>query len=142
MRKTLVGLHKVDLSGIVPAHQWKVPLPDGKDHAAHDAQVALPVKGKAPGVWLIVAKAGSHEASTLVIKTDLKVELQRVGNKVRAYVTDGAGAPVRGAYVTVSDGSQIRARGVTDGRGVFEAPGVGTTPSVVVSKGDRYAIAR
>ena len=74
--------------------------------------------------------------------TDLKVELQRVGDKVRAYVTDADGKPVRGAYVTVSNGRQIRARGVTDGRGVFEAPGIGATPSVVVSKGDRYAIAR
>ncbi len=142
VRKTLVDLHKVDLSGIVPAHQWTVALKDGKDHAAHDADVVLPVKGKAPGVWLVVAKAGDHEASTVVIKTDLRVVLQRVGNKVRVYVTGADGLPVRGAYVTVSDGKSIRARGVTDGRGVFEAPGVGATPSVVVSKGDRYAIAR
>ena len=62
---------------------------------------------------------------------------------MRVYVTDGAkGAPVRGAYVTVSDGRAIRARGLTDARGVFEAPGVGDTPFVVVSAGDRYAIAR
>jgi hypothetical protein len=65
-----------------------------------------------------------------------------VGDKVRAYVTEQGGKPVRGAYVTVSNGSAIRARGVTDGRGVFEAPGVGSTPFVVVSEGDRAAIAR
>ena len=61
---------------------------------------------------------------------------------VHEYATDAAGRSVRGAYVTVSDGKQIRARGLTDGRGIFEAPGVGSTPFVVVSKGDRYAIAR
>ena len=143
VRKTLEGLHKIDLSGIVPAHEWTVPLGGAADHAEHAVDVALPIEGAAPGVWLIVAKAGPHEASSLVIRTDLRVVLQNVGEKVRVYVTSvGRGDPVRGAYVTVSDGSTIRARGLTDGRGVFEAPGVGSTPFVVVSAGDRYAIGR
>ena len=78
----------------------------------------------------------------MVIKTDLKVVLQAVGEKVRVYATGADGKGVRGAYVTVSDGRTIKARGTTDGRGVFEAPGVGAKPFVVVSLGDRYAIAR
>ena len=143
VRKTLEGLHRIDLSGIVPAHEWTVALEGAEDHTEHAADVALPVKGADAGVWLVVAKAGRHEASSLVIRTDLKVVLQQVGRKVRVYVTDSKqGAPVRGAYVTVSDGRSIRARGLTDGRGVFEAPGVGDKPFVVVSAGDRYAIAR
>ena len=143
VRKTLDGLHKIDLSGIVPAHEWTVALMGAEDHGAHAADIALPVKGAKPGVWLVVAKSGKHEASSLVIRTDLEVVLQQVGNKVRVYVTDKVKrAPVRGAYVTVSDGRSIRARGLTDGRGVFEAPGVGSSPFVVVSAGDRYAIAR
>ena len=89
-----------------------------------------------------MAKAGRHEATSLIIKTDLKVVLQRLGEKVRVYVTDAAGENVRGAYVTVSNGRAMRARGQTDGRGIFEAPGVGQTPFVVVSAGDRYAIGR
>ena len=91
---------------------------------------------------LVVVKAGDHEAKTLVVKTDLTVVLQRIGEKVRVYVTDPAGEPVREAYVTIADGNRIRARGLTDGRGVFEAPGVGAGTAVLVSKGDRYAIAR
>ncbi len=143
VRKTLEGLHRIDLSGIVPAHEWKASFEDHGDHAEHVAQVGLPVKGAGAGVWLVIAKAGSHETSSLVIKSDLKVVLQQVGKKVRVYVTDTKkGAPVRAAYVTVSDGRAIRARGLTDGRGIFEAPGVGSTPFVVVSSGDRYAIAR
>ena len=89
-----------------------------------------------------MAKTGELETSTVVIKTDLKVVLQSVGEKVRVYVTDAAGKNVRGAYVTVSDGQAIKARGQTDGRGLFEAPGVGAKPFVVVSLDDRYAIAR
>jgi len=77
-----------------------------------------------------------------VIRSDIRVVLQRVGRKVRVYVTDAKRGAVRGAYVTVSDGSAIRARGLTDGRGVFDDPGVGAKPFVVVSAGDRYAIGR
>ncbi|MDA1195463.1 MAG: tetratricopeptide repeat protein [Planctomycetota bacterium] len=143
VRKTLEGLHRIDLSGIVPTHEWTATFSDNGDHAEHETSVALPMEGAAPGVWLVIAKAGSHEASSLVIKTDLDVVLQQVGDKVRVYATDAVKrTPVRGAYVTVSDGRTIRARGLTDGRGVFEAPGVGDTPFVVVSSGDRYAIAR
>jgi len=65
-----------------------------------------------------------------------------LGEKVRVYVTDPAGEPIREAYVTIADGNRIRARGLTDGRGVFEAPGVGAGTAVLVSKGDRYAVAR
>ncbi|MDJ0975331.1 MAG: MG2 domain-containing protein [Planctomycetota bacterium] len=142
VRKTLVDLHRVDLSGIVPPYRWQAKLPDSGDHQAHERTLELPVEGSEPGVWLVIAKAGGIEASTLVIRTDLKVVLQRIGQKVRAYVTDATGRPIRGARVTVSNGREIRARGVTDGRGVFEAPGVGADVSVVVSKGERYAIAR
>ena len=140
--EVIEGLHKIDLSGIVPAHQWTVALEGYADHKEHSTEIALPVKGAAPGVWLVVAKSGKHEASCLVIRTDLEVALQRLGEKVRVYVTDARGRSVRGARVTVSNGQQIRARGLTDGRGVYEAPGVGKTPYVVVSSGDRYAIAR
>ena len=106
MRKTLEGLHRIDLSGIVPAHEWTAALEDHADHAEHETDVALPVEGADAGVWLVVAKAGGHEASSLVIRTDLRVVLQRLGEKVRVYVTDAQGRSVRGAYVTVSDGSQ------------------------------------
>ena len=46
-----------------------------------------------------MAKAGPHEAKSLVVKTDLVVVLQRVGEKIRVYVTDGEGNNVKGAYV-------------------------------------------
>ena len=84
-----------------------------------------------------LTKAGRHESSCLVIKTDLAVVLQRVGRKVRVHVTDAEGRNVRGAYVTVSDGKAMRGRGLTDGRGIYDAPGVGATPFVVVSAGGR-----
>ena len=142
VRRTLEGLNRIDLSGIAPSFEWSLTPKDGKDHAWHEASVELPAGKDAAGVFLVVAKAGDLETSTVVLKTDLKVVLQTVGEKVRVYVTDAAGKNVRGAYVTVSDGQTIKARGQTDGRGLFEAPGVGAKPFVVVSLDDRYAIAR
>jgi hypothetical protein len=147
VRKTLEGLNRIDLSGIVPSKEWTVTFADAGDHGDHEVLVDLPVEAGAPGVWLVVAKAGTpetglHEAGTLVVKTDLKATLQTVGEKARVYVTDAAGRGVRGAYVTVASAGQIRARGLTDGRGVFEAPGVGANPAAVVSKDDRYALGR
>jgi|GEM_PF-1769495 len=142
VRRTLEGLNKIDLSGITPAQEWTLKPEGGTDHAWHATSVELPVGKDAAGVYLVVVKAGAIETSTVVLKTDLQVALQRVGEKVRVHVLDATGKGVRGAFVTVSDGQAIKARGVTDGRGVFEAPGIGATPFVVVSSGDRYAIAR
>ncbi len=142
VRRTLEGLHDVDLSGIVAKDTWALKPPDGRDHRPHQTAVVLPVETGKAGAWLVVAKAGDHEAKALVIKTDLHVEIQHLGDKARVYVTDPAGAAVREAYVVVSDGQRIRARGMTDGRGAFEAPGVGPNALVVVSKDGRYAVAR
>ncbi|MFV1957808.1 MAG: MG2 domain-containing protein [Planctomycetota bacterium] len=142
VRKTLSGLHDVDLSGIVPAHAWEIAFADAQDRLGHRRDVELPVEAGKAGAWLLVVKAGDHEAKSLVIKTDLKVVLQWIGKKLRVHVIDPAGRGVAEAYVTVSDGQRIRARGLTDGRGLFEAPGVGTGAAVVVSKDDRYAVGR
>jgi len=142
MRRTLVGLNQIDLSGIAPAREWTVKLEGAADHGWHETAVELPLGKDAAGVFLVVAKSGALEAGALILKTDLTVALQRVGEKARVNVTDAAGKGVRGAYVTVSDGKSIRARGLTDGRGIFEAPGAGPAPFAVVNLGDRYATAR
>ena len=139
IRKTLNGLHKIDLSGLVPAHAWEYKV-ESKEQTT--TTVTIPTKETGPGVWLVIAKAGKHETSGLVTRTDLTVELQRVSEKkTRVYVTDAAGRGVRGAYVAVSDGRVIRTRGRTDGRGVLEATGPLKRAFVVVSQDDRYATA-
>jgi tetratricopeptide (TPR) repeat protein len=141
VRKSLEGLNRIDLAGIVPAKEWTVPL-DARPHVWAETEVALPVGADAPGAFLVLAKAGDLESATMVLKTDLRAVLQRAGEKVRVHVTDAAGTPVRDAYVTVSDGSAVKARGRTDARGVFEAPSAGASPAAVVNVGDRYALAR
>jgi hypothetical protein len=141
VRKSLDRLNRVDLAGIVPAKEWTLPA-GGAPYAWNDLAVDLPVGVGAAGAFLVVAKAGDLEAATMVVKSDLRAAVQRVGEKVRVHVTDAGGKPVRGAYVTVSDGKAIKARGLTDGRGVFEAPGAGVEAAAVASVGDRYALAK
>jgi hypothetical protein len=142
VRRTLVALNKIDLAGITPVKEWTISPKDGRDHGRHQTPVELPVGQDVAGVYLVVAKSGDLETSTIVVKTDLTVVLQPVGEKVRVHVTDAKGKGVRGAYVTVSDGSTIKARGLTDARGVFEAPGVGPNAFVVASLEERTAIAK
>jgi hypothetical protein len=142
VRKTLDGLNKIDLSGIAAQRQWDVPLPPVPGRLEGRVEADVGVAADAYGAWLVVAKAGDLEAATLVVKTGLVAELQRVGGKVRVLVRDASGAPVRGAYVAVSNGQAIRARGLTDARGVLEAPEVGPTAFAVASKGDQVALAR
>jgi hypothetical protein len=141
VRKSLEGLNRIDLAGIVPAKEWTVPL-DGRAYAWSETEVPLPVGRDAPGAFLVLARAGDLESATMVLKTDLRAVLQRVGEKARVHVTDASGAAVRDAYVTVSDGTAVKARGRTDARGVFEAPAAGALASAVVNVGDRYALAR
>ena len=102
----------------------------------------MPVGKDVAGVYLVVAKSGDMETSTIVVKTDLNVVIQAVGEKVRVHVTDASGKGVRAAYVTVSDGQTIKARGLTDARGIYEAPGVGANAFVVASLDDRIAIGK
>ncbi len=140
MRRTLVGLHRVNLAGLTAARTWSFTPTDAADHGWHTTALDLPVGADAAGVFLVVAKAGDREATTLVLKSDLRAALQPVGENVRVHVTDAAGRGVRGAFVAVSNGTAMVGRGVTDARGVLEVPGVGATPFVVVNVGDRVAV--
>src|SRR5439155_17218034 len=76
MRRTLEGLNRIDLSGIAPAQEWTVSPQGGGDHQGHETAVELPAGKDAAGVWLVVAKAGSLEASTVVVNPDLRPPLQ------------------------------------------------------------------
>jgi hypothetical protein len=79
VRRTLVGLNKIDLAGISPVKEWTLAPKDGQDHGRHQMPVELPVGQDVAGVYLVVAKSGDMETSTIVVKTDLTVVLQAVG---------------------------------------------------------------
>jgi uncharacterized protein YfaS (alpha-2-macroglobulin family)/TolA-binding protein len=140
-RMSLEGIHAVDLTGIAPLLEREVALGAATDHAWRDARVPLPVKE--PGTYLVVGKAGDLDKSTLVVVSDLQVELQRAQQRARVYVTTRAGAPAAGVRVRVTDGRRLVARGTTDGRGVFEGVVAGSGKlSVLVEREGHVALLR
>jgi len=146
VRPSLTDLHLVDLTGIAPVASQEARLPGAAPYreTAGAVDVALPEKGK-PGAFLVTIKAGDLERSCILLVSDLGLELQEAGGKVRAYATlPGPSGPVPApdVFAKVSDGSRIRASGRTDARGVFESGGIQGRASVVAEKEGHYAIAR
>lgn len=138
--KDLSRAADVDLTGVAPRRETEVTL-RGEPYAWNETSVPFPIAEK--GVYLVVAKAGDHDASSLAILTDLEVKVQRIGDKVRVYAIGRKdGKPVGEAFVTVSDGSRILGRGRTDARGMFEARGAQGPVSVVAEKDGHYALYR
>jgi len=133
----LRGASAVDLTGIDPVKAWQEELPG--DATPRKAEIALPAREK--GAYLVVGRAGDgedetarrarggsvqvKEFSSVLLRSDLEIDVQRVGGRIRVNVykknRDGARTPRGGAYVRISDGSSIRGSGKTDARGVFEA---------------------
>ena len=137
VRRSLKGLHEIQLTGIRPQIAFEHVV--GRQRMEKTEDVSLPeVTGH--GAWLVVARADGRATSTLVVSTDLEVRWQRDAG--RLHVLDVQGQPVRDAFVTVAQDDRIRLRARTDARGIVEVPGVAAGAEAVVSVGDRFAIAR
>jgi uncharacterized protein YfaS (alpha-2-macroglobulin family)/TolA-binding protein len=124
----------VKLTGIDPVRAWEEKLEGGP--APRKARIAIPAQEK--GAYLVVgrvetAAAGGQpgtsvaveEFSTVVLRSDLEIDGQRIGDKLRVNVfrraPDGKRSPAAGAYVRISDGQHLRGAGAADPRGIFEA---------------------
>jgi uncharacterized protein YfaS (alpha-2-macroglobulin family) len=141
LRPDLSQVNRIDLSGVRPVKEWTVAKRGVEDHRWSDETVPLPVTDK--GVYLVTARSGSLESSSVVLVSDLQIEVQEVSGSVRVYATDRAtGAPRPEVYVKIGDGASIKAQGFTDARGVFQAAGVGGKFSVVAEKDGHVALWR
>ncbi len=142
-RKDLGNVARIDLTGIQPLKEWNVALGGGTEYRWHDEGVPVPVDGK--GAYLVVAKGEGLDASSVLMRSEITLKVQKVENRVRVYVTDRSGRnAVKDAYVKISDGSRIVGAGYTDVRGVFEV-GMGGAPgllSIVAEHGDDVALIR
>ncbi|MHC4392913.1 MAG: alpha-2-macroglobulin family protein, partial [Planctomycetota bacterium] len=138
--KDLSKIAKVDLTGIAPKATDTIQL-GGERFTWNEREVKLSIRE--PGAYLVVAKADDLDASTLVILSDLKVQVQATQGVTRVYATArSTGKPLANAYVTVSDGYRILGRGRTDARGVFQVSGTAQNLSVVAEHEGAYALYR
>jgi len=145
-QKDLSRVSGVNLSGITPQAEMKVPLGDGLDYAWKKRSIELPLKDE--GAYLVICRGDSQMTSGLVLLTTLELETHEdvTNGSIRVQLRDTA----RNAYVADADiavydssGSAQPQKGRTDPRGAFSANGIHGHATVVVKLGDnRYAIHR
>lgn len=145
-QKDLNSVGSVNLSGITPQAEMKVPLGDGMDYAWKKRSIELPLKDE--GAYLVICRGDSQMTSSLVLITTLDMEVHEDAENgaVRVQVRD----TVRNAYVADADiaaydtsGAAQPQKGRTDPRGAFNASGIHGQAIVVAKLGDsRYAVFR
>jgi hypothetical protein len=138
VRKNLANVNAIDLTGIPAVATFEKKLAHAPEYERFTRKLELPIEEQ--GVYLVVLKAGDRDASSIVVKSDLELKVQRVGRKIRAYVIRrSTGKPVAGALVRIADGRSIKAEGRTDPRGVFEGPNIRGKASTVVEYESDFA---
>ncbi|WP_395739692.1 MG2 domain-containing protein [Prosthecobacter sp.] len=145
-QKDLSSVGSVNLSGITPQAEMKVPLGDGMDYTWSRRSIELPLKDE--GAYLVICRGDSQMTSGLVLLTTLETEAHEDAENggMRVQVRD----TVRGTYVADADiaaydtsGIAQPQKGRTDPRGSFSAAGIHGQAVVVVKLGDsRYAVHR
>ena len=145
-QKDLSSVSSVNLSGITPQAEMKVPLGDGLDYAWKKRSIELPLKDE--GAYLVICRGDSQMTSGIVLLTTLDLEVHEDASNggVRVQVRD----TTRNAYVADADiaaydssGTTPPQKGRTDPRGAFSASDIHGHATVVVKLGEnRYAIHR
>ncbi|MCF7787427.1 MAG: tetratricopeptide repeat protein [Prosthecobacter sp.] len=145
-QKDLSSVGSVNLSGITPQAEMKVPLGNGMDYAWNKRTIELPLKDE--GAYLVICRGDSQMTSSLVLITTLDMEVHEDAQNgaVRVQVRDS----IRKAYVADAEiaaydtsGAAQPQKGRTDPRGAFNASGIHGQAVIVVKLGDsRYAVYR
>ena len=142
LRKSLSDMGKVQLFGIAPIHRQKVTLAEGEDYLDHKRMITLPMKEQ--GAYLVLARAGELRSSGLLLRSDLKIEVQELDLESRIRVNvkrDGKYLPKALVKVVGEHDGKIRS-GKTDLRGIFVADDLQGRATVLVKHGEDYAFYR
>ena len=144
LKKNLNAITKVNLAGIKPYWTKEIRLGSGKDYRDREKRIYMPLRGY--GAYLVVLKGKERDASGMVLRTDMKIEVQedRGSGRVRVNVYDRRrGKYVHKAFVRVvgSDDGKFRS-GYTDLRGVYVGDDVKGKATVIVAHKEQYAFHR
>jgi hypothetical protein len=143
-RRNLNNIADVDLAGIEPYATKTVALGQGMDYMDKKTSVALELKDK--GAFLVMAKGDELNRSTMVLRSDLGLDVQEdaASGRVRANVFKRASklylskADVR----VIGEGNPDFTSGETDLRGVFVADNIRGRVTVIARFGDEYVFYR
>lgn len=142
MERSLHDIRGVQLHGIRPQLSFEVELGTGRDYRRQDKIVKLALEE--PGAYLVVLRGGDQLASGMVLRSDLRIEVQEQFDTGRVRVNCKLGEDfLADAHVKVgSAGSPKIAAGDTDLRGLFASDDLVGNATVIVQKDDQYAFFR
>jgi len=144
-QKNLSAITSVELAGIQPESELTLALGDGKDYVEKDRAIPLDLKDEA--AYLVIVRGDDLFASSMVLITPLKIEVQQdpASGRIRANVLDTAKGGYRPEVHVKAIGSadsEFRS-GETDLRGIFTADNLRGNATVIAREGDsKYAFFR
>ncbi|MCD4657145.1 MAG: hypothetical protein K8S87_06330 [Planctomycetes bacterium] len=120
LHKSLGNIRNIELTGIDPTTEFDIELKKTEPYRENEEEVTLPIKDA--GVYLLIFTAEHNiHKTTVVIKSDLEMRIQRTREYIRVYLTKrGSNVPVSDAYVKIAHNGRFVGSGKTDSRGVFE----------------------
>ncbi len=68
-RGSTAGLHAIEVGVIAPDHEWEHEIKDHRKYEQFEVPVSLPAKGS--GAYIVTARGGQREATTVVLVSDL-----------------------------------------------------------------------
>ncbi|MCX8037329.1 MAG: hypothetical protein N3D11_09865, partial [Candidatus Sumerlaeia bacterium] len=143
-RRNLNNIATVDLAGIEPYATKSLTLGEGVDYMDKKTSVPLDLKDK--GAFLVMAKGDDLNRSTMVLRSDLGLDVQEdpASGRVRANVYKKASKQyLPKAHVKViGEGNSEFISGDTDLRGIFVADNVRGKVTVIARHGDEYVFYR
>lgn len=142
LEKSLDDIRGIELHGIRPWAERKVDLGDGKDWRLRETEIVLELDQ--PGAYLVVARGGDLLATGLVLRSDLKLDVQEAADvgRVRVNVKRGDTYLAYADVKVVGSGDGQFRGGPTDLRGVFTAGDIVGEATVIVRSGEQFAFYR
>ncbi|MCP5021718.1 MAG: tetratricopeptide repeat protein [bacterium] len=142
--KDLSRVTQVNLAGVSPEYRGTLQLPEGATLRSDEVTTSLPLTE--PGAYLVIMRGGSLHASSLILISDIELNVDEFTNgHVRVQVSShGQDSFLKGVDVRVlgsEDG--IFKIGSTDLRGLFSADDVqGKATIIARMDGNHYAFHR
>lgn len=139
VRKSMTRINQVELTGI--SADRTIELATGAP-AYRDTKSSIALGKPDEGAYLLVIGDGTRRSTSLVIVSSLKIDLQRVDQGLRCWVTKRDGTPVAGAEVRIGDGRRIVGSGRTDERGIISFSDVPAGVTALATSGRSFALRR
>lgn len=138
-KRNLNDIAGIDLAGVHPLVETKIPLGSGADYEDKTREITLPVQKQ--GAYLVMARGGERHSSGIVLVSRLEMEVVeepdtgRVRITVRDALTKNYIPKVQVKVIGSQSGNFIS--GATDLRGVFLAEGVAGQVTAIAKHGDQ-----